>query len=208
VARHLPDRRRPESEAQLHDELQLLIEAAGGRTLALFTSRRATEAAAEALADRLTVDVLVQGAAPKNKLLATFAEVETSCLFATLGFWQGVDVPGRSLSLVTLDRLPFARPDDPLWAARRERAGEAAFRLVDVPRAATLLAQGVGRLIRTAEDRGVAAVLDPRLATASYRGVLLAGLPPMRRTTDRRQVVDFLARALDPAPNAPAAAAR
>jgi ATP-dependent DNA helicase DinG len=199
VARHLPDRRRPESEPALHEELATLIAAAGGRTLALFTSRRATEAAAAALRDRIDFRLLEQGDLPKGRLLAQFAEDESSCLFATLGFWQGVDVPGRSLSLVTLDRLPFPRPDDPLLAARRERAGDAAFSLVDLPRAATLLAQGAGRLIRAADDRGVVAVLDPRLATAGYRGVLLARVPPMRRTTDRRQVVDFLRRILAPA---------
>jgi ATP-dependent DNA helicase DinG len=142
--------------------------------------------------------VLVQGQLPKSRLLALFGEDETSCLFATMSFWQGVDIPGRSLSLVVLDRLPFPRPGDPLTDAKRERAGDAAFRLVDLPRAATLLAQGAGRLIRSSEDRGVVAVLDSRLATSSYRNVLLAGLPPMRRTTDRRQVVDFLARALGP----------
>jgi ATP-dependent DNA helicase DinG len=196
VARHLPDPRRPEAEAAIHGELEALIRAAGGRTLALFTSRRATEAAATALADRLDYRLLVQGALPKGRLLEAFAEEETSCLFATLGFWQGVDVPGRALMLVTLDKLPFARPDDPLLQARRDRAGEAAFRLVDIPRAATLLAQGAGRLIRSATDRGVVAVLDPRLATAGYRGVLLAAMPPMRRTADRRQVEDFLARAI------------
>jgi ATP-dependent DNA helicase DinG len=196
VARHLPDRRRAESEPALQDELEALITAAGGRTLALFTSRRATEAAASALRDRLPYRLLVQGELPKGLLLATFAEEESSCLFATLGFWQGVDVPGRSLSLVTLDRLPFARPDDPLLEARRERAGDDAFRLVDLPRAATLLAQGTGRLIRSADDYGVVAVLDPRLATAGYRRVLLAGLPPMRRTIDRHQVEEFLGRIL------------
>ncbi|MHB1964298.1 MAG: ATP-dependent DNA helicase, partial [Acidimicrobiales bacterium] len=196
VARHLPDRRRPESEAAVHDELEALIDAAGGRTLALFTSRRATEAAAAALAPRLPYRLLVQGQRPKGRLLAEFADDETSCLFATLGFWQGVDVPGRALTLVTVDRLPFARPDDPLLEARRERAGDAAFRLVDLPRAAMLLAQGAGRLIRSADDAGVVAVLDPRLATAGYRAALLAALPPMRRSTDRRQVADFLARVL------------
>lgn len=197
VARHLPDRRDPRAEPALHEELEALITAAGGRTLALFTSRRATQEAVAALTDRLPYRVLVQDELPKPKLLAAFAEDETSCLFATIGLWQGVDVVGPALSLVTLDRLPFARPDDPLMEARRELAGDAAFRLVDLPRAATLLAQGAGRLIRSAEDRGVVAVLDPRLATAGYRGVLLAGLPPMRRTTDRRQVEDFLRRALD-----------
>ena len=196
VARHLPDRRRPEAEPAIHEELEALIRAAGGRTLALFTSHRATEAAAAALGDVLPYRLLVQGELPKGRLLRAFADEESSCLFATLGFWQGVDVPGRALTLVTLDRLPFARPDDPLLEARRERAGDAAFRLVDLPRAATLLAQGAGRLIRSVDDRGVVAVLDPRLATAGYRGALLAGMPPMRRTTDRRQVEDFLRRIL------------
>lgn len=196
VARHLPDRRRPDAEAALIEELGALIEAAGGRTLALFTSRRATEEAARALTGRLPYPILVQGELPKPLLLERFEAEETSCLFATLGFWQGVDIPGRSLSLVTLDRLPFARPGDPVADARRELAGEAAFSVVDLPRAATLLAQGVGRLIRSKEDRGVVAVLDSRLATASYRSTLLAALPPMRRTTDRREVEAFLADAL------------
>ena len=197
VARHLPDRRAPGAEEALHEELALLLEAAGGRTLALFTSRRATEAAAEALETEVPFAILRQGDLPKGRLLEEFARDETSCLFATLGFWQGVDIPGRALSLVTIDRLPFPRPDDPLLQARRDRAGGRAFSLVDLPRAATLLAQGAGRLIRNADDRGVVAVLDPRLATASYRGVLLSTLPPMRRTVDRAEVESFLRRALE-----------
>jgi ATP-dependent DNA helicase DinG len=197
VARHLPDRRAAGAEEALHEELALLIQAAGGRTLALFTSRRATERAADALAPVLPYALLLQGELPKGRLLEEFARDEPSCLFATMGFWQGVDIPGPALSLVTLDRLPFPRPDDPLLQARRERAGGNAFSLVDLPRAATLLAQGAGRLIRTADDRGVVAVLDPRLATASYRGVLLSTLPPMRRTVERDEVASFLRRALD-----------
>jgi ATP-dependent DNA helicase DinG len=196
VARHLPDRRAPGAETALHKELAQLIAAAGGRTLALFTSRRATDEAAAALAPDLPYRVLLQGELPKGRLLEEFAADETSCLFATLGFWQGVDIPGRALSLVTLDRLPFPRPDDPLLQARRDRAGGRAFSVVDLPRAATLLAQGSGRLIRAADDRGVVAVLDPRLATASYRGVLLATLPPMRRTIERAEVEEFLRQAL------------
>jgi ATP-dependent DNA helicase DinG len=196
VARHLPDRRSPEAEAALHQELAMLIRAAGGRTLALFTSRRATEAAAAALAPDLPFTLLFQGDLPKGRLLEAFADDETSCLFATMGFWQGVDIPGPALSLVTLDRLPFPRPDDPVLQARRSRAGGRAFSVVDLPRAATLLAQGSGRLIRTAEDRGVVAVLDPRLATASYRGVLLSTMPPMRRTVDHDEVARFLGEAL------------
>ena len=109
-----------------------------------------------------------------------------------MGFWQGVDVPGSTLSLVVIDRIPFPRPDDPLIAARRDRAGRDAFATIDLPRAATLLAQGVGRLIRSASDRGVVAVLDSRLATASYRWQLIRALPPMRRTKDRRVAEEFL----------------
>ena len=197
VARHLPDRRAAGAEEALHEELSQLLEAAGGRTLALFTSKRATEAAAAALAPELPYTLLLQGDLPKSLLLETFASDETSCLFATMGFWQGVDIPGRALSLVTIDKLPFPRPDDPLLQARRDRAGGGAFSLVDLPRAATLLAQGSGRLIRNADDRGVVAVLDPRLATASYRGVLLAALPPMRRSVDIHEVESFLRRALE-----------
>ena len=119
VARHLPDRRAAGAEEALHEELAQLLEAAGGRTLALFTSKRATEAAAAALEPELPYTVLLQGDLPKSRLLEAFASDETSCLFATMGFWQGVDIPGRALSLVTIDKLPFPRPDDPLLQARR-----------------------------------------------------------------------------------------
>jgi ATP-dependent DNA helicase DinG len=110
-----------------------------------------------------------------------------------MGFWQGVDVPGPALSLVTIDRIPFPRPDEPLLQARRDRLGRDAFAMVDLPRAATLLAQGAGRLIRSGRDRGVVAVLDRRLATAGYRWELVRALPPMRRTRRREDVSDFLA---------------
>ena len=113
-----------------------------------------------------------------------------------MGFWQGVDIPGAAIRLVTIDRLPFPRPDDPLLEARRERAGGRAFSLIDLPRTATMLAQGAGRLIRTSSDRGVVAVLDPRLGTASYRWDLVNALPPMKRTRHRDEVIDFL-RSLD-----------
>jgi ATP-dependent DNA helicase DinG len=130
---------------------------------------------------------------PKPALVERFAAEEETCLFATMGFWQGIDVPGPSLSLVTLDRLPFPRPDEPLLQARRERARAEAFRLVDLPRAVTLLAQGAGRLIRTATDRGVVAVLDSRLATnPRYRWDIVRALPPMKRTRDRAEVEAFL----------------
>jgi ATP-dependent DNA helicase DinG len=193
VALDVGDRKAPEAELRIADELGQLIDAAGGRTLALFTSRRAMREAADRVADRVAHPILVQGAATNRALIERFRDEEDACLFATMGMWQGLDVPGRSLSLVTIDRLPFGRPDDPLLEARRRRAGSQAFRLVDLPRAATLLAQGVGRLIRSTTDRGVVAVMDPRLATAGYRQVLLGALPPMRRTIDRDEVLGFLA---------------
>ena len=191
-AAHLPDRRDPASEAAIHDELAALIEAAGGRTLALFTSRRAMDLAVSALRARLSHPLLVQNEASKAQLIEEFRNSPATCLFATMGFWQGIDVPGATLSLVVIDRIPFGRPDEPLLVARREHAGPNAFRLVDLPRAASLLAQGAGRLIRTAEDRGVVAVLDPRLANASYRWTLVKALPPMRRTKDRSEAEAFL----------------
>jgi ATP-dependent DNA helicase DinG len=192
VASSLPDRRRPEAEPALHDELEVLIRAAGGRTLALFTSWRAMRGAVEALADRLPYPILSQSDLPKPALVEAFRADESTCLFATLGFWQGVDVPGPTLSLVTIDRIPFPRPDDPVLEARRELAGPGAFGSVDLPRAGTLLAQGAGRLIRSTADRGVVAVLDSRLATARYRVALLERVPPMKRTVDRDEVIAFL----------------
>jgi ATP-dependent DNA helicase DinG len=188
----LPDRRRPDAHAAIHDEIEALVLAAGGRTLALFTSRRAMTAAGEVLAARLPWPVLVQGELPKAALLEALSSQSAACLFATMSFWQGVDVPGPALSLVVIDRIPFPRPDDPLMAARRDAAGGAGFQRVDLPRAATLLAQGAGRLIRTATDKGVVAVLDPRLATASYGPALVRALPPMRRTKDRAEAEAFL----------------
>jgi len=198
VPRHLPDRRDPSAEPLMVEELACLVEAAGGRTLALFTSRRALEQVGRSVRDRVATPVLLQGEGSRARLLEAFEADESTSLFATMGFWQGVDVPGRTLSLLAIDRLPFGRPDDPMLQARRERAGDGAFLAVDVPRASMLLAQGVGRLIRTAEDRGVVCVLDTRLATATYRSRLLARLPPMRRTTSRDEAVAFLRAATAP----------
>jgi ATP-dependent DNA helicase DinG len=197
-ATHLGDRRRPGAEEAIHDEIEALVTAAGGRTLGLFTSYRAMEQAATALRARIDWPIHMQGDLPKPALLQAFAGEEAACLFATMGFWQGVDVPGPTLSLVVIDRLPFPRPDDPLIAARREAAGAQGFRVVDLPRAATMLAQGAGRLIRSASDRGVVAVLDSRLAGATYSGYLVKALPPMRRTRDRQVVLDFLRHLQDP----------
>lgn len=191
-AAHLPDPRESAFEPGMHAELLALIEAAGGRTLALFTSYRAMDAAVEVLRPRLSVPILTQRDKPKPALIRDLTEDEPTCLFATLGFWQGVDVPGRTVSLVTIDRIPFPRPDEPLVQARREAARQEAFRLVDLDRAATLLAQGAGRLLRSADDRGVVAVMDPRLARAKYRWDLVRALPPMRRTKVRADAEAYL----------------
>lgn len=189
----LPDPRTDGHREARQAELEALIVAAGGRTLALFTSWAAMRDAAEHLDGRLPWDILVQGEGSKMALLDAFVEDPEACLFATMSFWQGVDVPGSTCNLVVIDKLPFPRPDDPVLQARRERAGSAAFRVIDLPRAATLLAQGAGRLIRSGTDRGVVAVLDPRLATSrSYRWDLINALPPMRRTKDRAEAEALL----------------
>lgn len=189
---HLPDPRTPRFAAAVHDELAALITAAGGRTLALFTSWKAMDAAAEAVRTRVEVPILTQRDLPKTALVKAFSEDEKACLFATAGFFQGVDIPGRTLSLVVIDKIPFPRPDDPLLSARRELLGAAAFGQIDLPRAAMLLAQATGRLIRTSADRGVVAVMDPRLGTANYRWDIIRALPPMRRTRHRAEAEDFL----------------
>jgi ATP-dependent DNA helicase DinG len=192
-AADLPDPRSPDHQDALFAEIERLIVAAGGRTLALFTSWRMMRAAADHLDGRLPWRLLTQSELPKQALIEAFTEDAEASLFATMSFWQGVDIPGRSLSLVIIDRIPFPRPDDPLLQARRDRAGSRAFGAVDLPRAATLLAQGAGRLIRRGDDKGVVAVLDSRLATArSYRWNLINALPPFRRSSDRDEVEAFL----------------
>lgn len=191
-AMHLPPPRSDRFRDAVADELVSLIAAAGGRTLALFTSWAAMDHAVEAVSGRVGVPILTQRDLPKPALVRAFAESEETCLFATTGLFQGIDVPGRTLSLVVIDKLPFPRPDDPLLSARREQLGPAAFTEIDVPRAATLLAQAGGRLIRSSTDRGVVAVLDRRLGSAGYRWDLVTALPPMRRTRDRAEVEAFL----------------
>jgi ATP-dependent DNA helicase DinG len=195
----LPDPRQPAYAAAMHAELIALIEAAGGRTLALFTSWKAMDEAAEAVKRGLAgkggepkFPVLTQRDLPKPALIKAFSEDPSSCLFATAGFFQGVDIPGDTLTLVTIDKIPFPRPDDPLLSARREKLGPAAFGAIDIPRAAMLLAQAAGRLIRTATDRGVVAVFDNRLGKANYRWDLVRALPPMKRTRHRSEAEDFL----------------
>ena len=192
-AKTLPNPNEPGRDTQAHEQIARLATAAGGRTLALFTSYAAMDRAAEAVRMTTGLNIYTQRDYPKQELIRRFATDEESCLFATMGLWQGVDVPGRSLSLVIVDRIPFPRPDEPLISARRQRCGPGAFQKIDVPRAATMLAQGIGRLIRSAADRGVVAVLDSRLATARYRWDLVNSLPPFRRTSDIDEVETFLA---------------
>lgn len=188
-----PDRNSPDFEAFTHDELEALITAAGGRTLALFTSNKALHAATQALRDRVPFPILSPADYPRQRLIEMFLEDESSCIFASQAFFQGVDLPGRTLSLVVLDKLPFPSPNDPLLEARREAVGRKdAFNLIDLPICATSLAQAAGRLIRTATDQGVVAVLDRRLASMSYRRYLIDALPPMARTRHREEVEQFL----------------
>ena len=192
VAKHLPEPNDPRFGEAMADELHELITAAGGRTLALFTSRAAMDRTADSLAARGGYEVLVQDRLPRPELLARFRAGPGSALFATMGFWQGVDLPGHLCRLVAIDRIPFPRPTDPLVTARRAAATarrENDFAAVDLPAAATLLAQGAGRLIRTTTDSGVVAVFDRRLATKGYRQTLLATLPPLRRSIDRAHMV-------------------
>jgi ATP-dependent DNA helicase DinG len=187
TAAHLPAPGRDGLAPAYLDELHALVTAAGGRTLGLFSSMRAAKQAAEALRSRLGLPILCQGDDATGLLVAQFAKDEPTCLFGTLSLWQGVDVPGRSLSLVVVDRIPFPRPDDPLSSARQRAVaarGGNGFLAVAATHAALLLAQGAGRLLRSTEDRGVVAILDPRLATARYGGFLRASLPPFWPTTD------------------------
>ena len=198
IAAHLPPPGRDGagSDAQL-DEIAGLIEACDGRTLGLFSSMRAAKAAAEAMRGRLDTPVLCQGDDSTSALIEKFAADPQTSLFGTLSLWQGVDVPGPSCSLVIIDRIPFPRPDDPLLTARQRAVaarGGNGFMTVAAGHAALLLAQGAGRLLRRAEDRGVVAILDSRMATARYGGYLRASLPPFWATTDPGVVREALAR--------------
>ncbi|AGB24856.1 DNA helicase, Rad3 [Mycobacterium sp. JS623] len=198
VAAHLPPPGRDGTgSAEQLDEIQALITAAGGRTLGLFSSMRAAKAAAEIMRDRLDTPVLCQGEDTTSALVQRFADDPETSLFGTLSLWQGVDVPGPSLSLVLIDRIPFPRPDDPLLTARQRAVaarGGNGFMAVAASHAALLLAQGAGRLLRRIDDRGVVAVLDSRMATARYGGYLRASLPPFWATTDSNRVREALER--------------
>jgi len=181
--------------------LDEIIDAAGGRTLALFSSWRGVEAADAHLRDvlkELPITIITQKRGDVvGPLVERFAKDETSILLGTMSLWQGVDVPGNSCILVAIDRIPFPRPDEPVMAARSSQAdaaGGSGFMQVSMPRAALLLAQGTGRLIRSVDDRGVVAILDSRIVTKRYGSVLLNSMPPLWRTSDQSVVRDSLKR--------------
>ncbi|MBO8190212.1 ATP-dependent DNA helicase [Streptomyces oryzae] len=196
VAKHLTPPGREAQRGDMLDELAELVEAAGGRTLGLFSSMRGARAAAEELRGRLGLPILLQGEETLGELIRRFADDAETCLFGTLSLWQGVDVPGPNCQLVVMDRVPFPRPDDPLMSARQkavEETGGNGFMAVAATHAALLMAQGAGRLVRATGDRGVVAVLDPRLERARYGGFLRASMPDFWYTTDPNQVRRSLA---------------
>ena len=198
VAAHLPPPGRDGIPEEALDEIGDLVEAAGGRTLILCSSWRAVDRVAEYLGVRCSTGVLAQRRGePVGALVERFAADPSLSLVGTMSLWQGVDLPGGTCIQVIVDRIPFPRPDDPVFSARQEAvdaAGGSGFAAVAVPRAGLLLAQGAGRLIRTERDRGVVAVLDPRLSTAGYAARLRASLPPLWPTTDRGQALAALRR--------------
>ncbi len=208
LPKNLPEPGRDGIAPEVLEHLGELIDAAGGRTLALFSSWRALEAAdihlRKVLAERPIRIITQKRGDAVAPLVEKFASDETSVLLGTMTLWQGVDVPGASCTLVAIDRIPFPRPDDPVMSARSaevDAAGGSGFMSVSLPRAALLLAQGAGRLIRSVEDRGVVAILDSRIVTKRYGSVLLNSMPPLWRTNDGevvRESLKRLAAALDP----------
>lgn len=199
IPQHVPEPTRDGISKEALVELGELIEAAGGRTLALFSSWRGVEAAEihlkKVLAE-LPIPILVQRKGDAiSSLVDRFSKIHTSVLIGTMSLWQGIDVPGSSCTLVTIDRIPFPRPDEPVMAARAalaDEAGGSGFRQISLPRAALLLAQGTGRLIRTTEDRGVVAILDSRIVNKGYGKTLLNSMPPFWRTQDGAKVKESL----------------
>jgi ATP-dependent DNA helicase DinG len=195
VPRAFPEPRSPGYDARLAEEVLALCRLSGGRALVLTTSYRALDGLAERVAPRLPFPVLVQGEAPRERLLERFRDEVDSVLIATQTFWQGVDVQGESLSLLVIDKLPFAAPSDPLVEARCERIARGGgdwFGEYAVPSAVLQLRQGFGRLIRGHADQGVVAILDPRLRTRGYGRRFLEALPPAPLVADLASVADFL----------------
>ncbi|NCZ55944.1 MAG: ATP-dependent DNA helicase, partial [Acidimicrobiia bacterium] len=189
-----PDRNSSEFREFVHDELEALISAAGGRTLALFTSNQALNAAATELRSRLDFPILTPSDHSRQRLIEMFLADERACIFASSGFFQGVDVPGDALRLVILDKVPFPMRTDPLLEARRDLLGQSAFMQIDVPIAAATLAQAAGRLIRSATDHGVVAILDSRLVKRRYKGAVLEGVAHFPETSQLDDVKSFFHR--------------
>jgi ATP-dependent DNA helicase DinG len=201
LPRHLAEPGRDGPAKDALTELGELIEAAGGRTLALFSSWRGVEMADEHLRRvlaELKMPIITQRRGDSvGPLVEKFAKDPRSILLGTISLWQGIDVPGPSCTLVAIDRIPFPRPDEPVMSARSaeaDKAGGSGFMQVSLPRAALLLAQGTGRLIRSIDDRGVVAILDSRIVTKRYGSILLNSMPPFYRTSDGAVVKESLKR--------------
>jgi ATP-dependent DNA helicase DinG len=190
-----------------------VLRASGGRAFLLFTSLRALRRAHELLAERFARDavelpLLVQGSGSRSELLERFRALGNAVLLGSASFWEGVDVRGEALSLVVIDKLPFAPPDDPVLAARIEAlraTGGNPFTEIQLPHAVLQLKQGAGRLIRDESDRGVLMLCDPRVFSKAYGRLVRASLPPMRLTRELAEVREFLA-ALAPTSSGPTAA--
>ena len=201
LPKHIPEPGRDGPSKEALTELAELIDAAGGRTLALFSSWRGVEMADEYLRKvlaELEIPIITQKRGDSvGTLVERFAKEPKSILLGTISLWQGIDVPGPSCTLVAIDRIPFPRPDEPVMSARAaeaDAAGGSGFMQVSLPRAALLLAQGTGRLIRSIDDRGVVAILDSRIVTKRYGSVLLNSMPPFWRTSDGAVIRDSLKR--------------
>lgn len=191
----LPEPRDAEFVPALLDRVVPLLEASNGRAFLLFTSHRSLRRAAELLADRVSFPLFVQGEQPRSLLLEQFRESGEGVLLGSSSFWEGVDVMGDALSLVVIDKLPFAAPDDPVMEARSDslrRSGGNPFTQLYLPQAVISLKQGAGRLIRDVNDRGVLVICDPRIQTKSYGGVFRESLPPMRNAENQSEVENFL----------------
>jgi ATP-dependent DNA helicase DinG len=191
----MPDVRNAGFAAAAADEMVKLLEASEGRAFCLFTSYAQMKELYERVRTRVEFPLLLQGTAPRSVLLERFKNTESAVLFATASFWQGVDVPGEQLSLVIVDRLPFAVPSDPIVAARvraLQDEGRNAFAELQVPQAVLALKQGFGRLIRTKTDRGVLALLDNRITRMPYGKIFLESLPKYGIAGDLGTVGRFL----------------